>query len=173
MSQGQEVCFEEASRADAKGLLDLMMAVTAETDFITKNDDEIWSVEDMAAFIDLSSMRENRLCLLAKLGQEVIGVLNVDAQWQDSSRHIGDVFIAVRKSYWDHGLGQTLLDEAIYWAEQTEIIRRLELSVQKRNERAIHIYEKFGFEIEGVQKRGARTKDGEFLDVYRMGKLID
>ena len=52
-------------------------------------------------------------------------------------------------------------------------IRRLELTVQARNKRAVHLYQKFGFGIEGTKKRGARTKNGEFLDVYLMAKLID
>ena len=53
------------------------------------------------------------------------------------------------------------------------MIRRLELTVQARNERAVHLYQAFGFEIDGVQKRGAYLTEGEFLDVYLMGKLID
>ena len=32
---------------------------------------------------------------------------------------------------------------------------------------------KLGFEIEGCQARGACSDEGEFLDVYLMGKLID
>ena len=37
----------------------------------------------------------------------------------------------------------------------------------------IHLYKKLGFEIEGCQARGACSAEGEFLDVYLMGKLID
>ena len=66
-----------------------------------------------------------------------------------------------------------LMEAALDWAEHSNTIRRLELTVQKRNKRAIHIYQKFGFEIEGLKKRGVKTKDGEFLDVCLMGKLID
>jgi acetyltransferase, GNAT family len=49
----------------------------------------------------------------------------------------------------------------------------LQLSVQKRNEAAIHLYSKFGFVTEGLQERGAYLKEGIFLDVYLMGRLID
>jgi len=34
-------------------------------------------------------------------------------------------------------------------------------------------YKELGFEIEGLQKRGAYLREGIFLDVYLMGKLID
>ncbi|MDQ8835132.1 GNAT family N-acetyltransferase, partial [Streptococcus ruminantium] len=33
-------------------------------------------------------------------------------------------------------------------------------------------YQKLGFVIEGTQVRGARTDEGEWLDLYYMGKLI-
>ena len=49
----------------------------------------------------------------------------------------------------------------IDWANHTPTIRRLELTVQARNERAAHLYQKFGFDIEGTKKRGARTKKTE------------
>ncbi len=45
--------------------------------------------------------------------------------------------------------------------------------VQVRNERAVHLYRKMGFQIEAVMPRGARTDLGEFLDVYKMSYLIE
>lgn len=65
------------------------------------------------------------------------------------------------------------MEEAIEWASDNDITRRLELSVQGHNERAIHLYQKFGFEIDGLQTRGIKRENGEFLDIYRMSKLID
>ena len=64
------------------------------------------------------------------------------------------------------------LEEGIAWAEGTNLLRKLDLSVQVRNERAVHLYQTLGFEIEGLRKRGV-YKEGEYLDVYLMGKLID
>ena len=45
------------------------------------------------------------------------------------------------------------------------------------NKTKIYLFRKLqkelGFEIEGLQKRGAYLREGIFLDVYLMGKLID
>ena len=42
----------------------------------------------------------------------------------------------------------------IDWANHTPTIRRLELDLfQARNERAVHLYQKFGFDIEGTSKK--------------------
>ena len=71
---------------------------------------------------------------------------------------LGTFFIAVAKPYWGNGVGQFLMETMIDWANHTPTIRRLELTVQARNERAVHLYQKFGFDIEGTKKRGARTK---------------
>lgn len=81
--------------------------------------------------------------------------------------------MAVLKDYWGHGLGRILLEEVIVWAQEIGLLKRLELTVQVRNERAVRLYQSCGFDIEGTQKRGARTDMGEWLDLYYMGRLID
>lgn len=170
----QELVIEEAQREDATSLALLLETVALESDFLAQDDrSSVLSAEQLASYIDSRQKVTNEICLVAKLGHEVIGVCNVTADQDTKTSHIGDVFIAVSKSYWGHGVGQSLMELIIDWANHTPAIRRLELTVQARNERAVHLYRKFGFDIEGTKKRGARTKNGEFLDVYLMAKLID
>ena len=107
------------------------------------------------------------------LDDAIAGLVSITADFHERIRHIGQVFIVVKRAFWNQGLGKLLLEEAIDWAENSGVIRRLELTVQVRNERAVHLYQAFGFEIEGIQKRGAYLAEGKFLDVYLMGKLID
>ena len=107
------------------------------------------------------------------LDDAIAGLVSITADFNERIRHIGQVFIVVKRAFWNQGLGKLLLEEAIDWAENSGVIRRLELTVQVRNERAVHLYQAFGFEIEGIQKRGAYLAEGKFLDVYLMGKLID
>ena len=66
-----------------------------------------------------------------------------------------------------------LLEEVVEWAQAGGILRRLQLTVQTRNQAAVHLYQKYGFVIEGRQERGAYIEEGEFIDVYLMGRLID
>ncbi len=107
------------------------------------------------------------------LDDAIAGLVSITADFHERIRHIGQVFIVVKRAFWNQGLGKFLLEEAIDWAENSGVIRRLELTVQVRNKRAVHLYQAFGFEIEGIQKRGAYLAEGKFLDVYLMGKLID
>ena len=161
-----ELVIEEAQREDSVSLAQLLETVTLESDFLAQDDrSSVLNGEQLASYIDSRQSVPNEICLVAKLGHEVIGVCNVTSNQDTKTSHIGDVFIAVAKPYWGNGIGQFLMGTMIDWAVNTPAIRRLELTV--------HLYQKFGFDIEGTKKRGARTKNGEFLDVYLMAKLID
>lgn len=166
-----ELVIEEAQREDSVSLAQLLETVTLESDFLAQDDrSSVLNGEQLASYIDSRQSVPNEICLVAKLGHEVIGVCNVTSNQDTKTSHIGDIFIAVAKPYWGNGIGQFLMGTMIDWAVNTPAIRRLELTVQARNERAVHLYQKFGFDIEGTKKRGARTKNGEFLDVYLMAK---
>lgn len=167
----QEVIVEEAQLSDAKALVDLLSQVSQETDFVVA--ETILSQEDMEIFLERHLESVNEICLVARVGKELAGVLNVSSTSSPQTNHIGDIFIAVQEKYWGYGLGSLLMEVALDWACHTPVIRRLELTVQDRNSRAVHLYEKFGFKIEATKERGAKTKDGEFLDVYLMSRLID
>ncbi|MCO4518837.1 acetyltransferase, GNAT family [Streptococcus infantarius subsp. infantarius] len=167
----QEVIVEEAQLSDAKALVDLLSQVSQETDFVVA--ETILSQEDMEIFLERHLESVNEICLVVRVGKELAGVLNVSSTSSPQTNHIGDVFIAVQEKYWGYGLGSLLMEVALDWACHTPVIRRLELTVQDRNSRAVHLYEKFGFKIEATKERGAKTKDGEFLDVYLMSRLID
>ncbi|PHV59101.1 GNAT family N-acetyltransferase [Streptococcus macedonicus] len=167
----QEVIVEEAQLSDAKALVDLLSQVSQETDFVVA--ETILSQEDMEIFLERHLESVNEICLVVRVGKELAGVLNVSSTSSPQTNHIGDIFIALQEKYWGYGLGSLLMEVALDWAEQMPMIRRLELTVQARNSRAVHLYEKFGFKIEAMKERSAKTKDGEFLDVYLMSRLID
>lgn len=170
----KEVFFEEAAPADAVDFLTFMKQVTLETDYLVMEEDAFsYSEEETAEILYQSLEKDNRLCLLAKIEEKVIGVIHVRAASPHRISHIGTIFIAVLKEYWGQGIGRILLEEVIAWAEEMGKLKRLELTVQVRNERAVNLYQACGFEIEGLQKRGARTDEGEWLDLYYMGRLIN
>ena len=145
----QEVIVEEAQLSDVKTLVDLLSQVSQETDFVVA--ETILSQEDMEIFLARHLESVNEICLVVRVGKK----------------------LAVQEKYWGYGLGSLLMEVALDWACHTPVIRRLELTVQARNSRAVHLYEKFDFKIEATKERGAKTKDGEFLDVYLMSRLID
>lgn len=170
----QELIICEAQIEDAESLSETLKLVQEESDFLTRDSDSpTLSPEQAKDFIESQLQKQNAICLVAKIGEQVVGVLNVSSGNFDRINHIGEVFIAVRQAYQGYGIGSFLMEGLMDWAEHTPVIRRLELDVQVRNEKAIGLYQKFGFAIEATKQRGAKTKNGEFLDVYAMAKLID
>lgn len=169
----KEVYFSEAEPADAVAFIDFMNQVARESDYLVMDESGFrFSPEEMERIFKAGIENPGELCLLAKVGSEVIGAISVKSSKQFRISHIGNIFIAIKKDYWGHGLGTILLDEVIEWAQEMDLLKRLELTVQVRNQAAVHLYQKMGFVIEGTQVRGARTDEGEWLDLYYMGRLV-
>lgn len=169
-----DLLIREAEISDASEVIALLDQIGQESNFTSLDENGISMAEsEMQIFIDKQAQSENQITLLAFLNDELAGIINITADQRPRVRHIGDIFLGIKKAFWGFGLGSILMEEAIEWAKTSGVIRRLQLTVQKRNLAAIHLYEKMGFITEGLQERGACIERGEFLDVYLMGKLID
>jgi putative acetyltransferase len=85
-------------------------------------------------------------------------------------RHSGRIGIMVHKDYQSTGVGSALLKTLIDIADNWLMLVRVELTVFEDNERAIHLYEKFGFEKEGV-KRLAGIRKGRYVNELVMARI--
>ncbi len=169
-----ELLIREAEVEDAVALVSFLNRVSVETDFTSLDGDGILlTSEEMAIFLNKQASWDNQITLLAFLNDKIAGIVNITADQRKRVRHIGDLFIVIGKKYWNNGLGSLLLEEVVEWAQASGILRRLQLTVQTRNLAAVHLYQKHGFVIEGRQERGAYIEEGDFIDVYLMGRLID
>lgn len=169
-----EVTLREAIPDDAAELLQISRQIAEETDYLIMDEVGLGLTEEMLS-LQLADLyeSENNLLLLAFADGKIVAMASVKAAPEFTVSHIGEIGISVLKDFWGIGLGTALLAEVIYWSESASPLHRLELTVQKRNERAIHLYQKFGFETEAVMERGARDARGDFLDVLLMSKLIN
>lgn len=167
-----DLIIREAAPDNAESLLKHIRKTALETEFLTvgKEEAEISIEEERKQLARLQSSN-NHLLLVALHGTEVIATASVSTSTSPKLNHIGEVGVAVSKEYWGLGIGTMLLEEVLYWSEQSSAIKRLELTVQKRNEKAIHLYEKLGFQLEAVMARGVRDGD-RYLDVCLMSKMI-
>jgi RimJ/RimL family protein N-acetyltransferase len=78
--------------------------------------------------------------------------------------------MGVLQAWVGRDIGRSLLEALEGWA-QSKGLHRLELMVNYNNERAIRLYEKFGFEREGVKRHALRV-DGRYIVAFYMAKLI-
>ena len=151
-----ELLIREAGAEDAAELVTFLNRVSLETDFTSLDGEGILLTDtEMELFLDKQAHSENQITLLALLNDKIAGIVNITADQRKRVRHIGDLFIVIGKKYWNNGLGSFLLEEVVEWAQASGILRRLQLTVQTRNQAAVHLYQKHGFIIEGRQERGA------------------
>ncbi|MDR4346889.1 GNAT family N-acetyltransferase, partial [Bacillus anthracis] len=69
------------------------------------------------------------------------------------------------------GIGKSLLGQSIHWADENEI-KKISLQVLETNEKAIQLYKKLGFEVEGILKNDKRLSDGKYYNTVVMGRCI-
>ena len=98
--------------------------------------------------------------------ETVVGRLSLARDPHPASAHVADLGLMVAADYRRRGIGRSLLDTAVEWA-QAAGIRKLELHVFPWNTPAIRLYEQFGFEHEGV-RRGHYSRNGADVDALLM-----
>ena len=76
----------------------------------------------------------------------------------------------VRTDCQGQGIGTALLEAVLDLADNWLMLRRVELEVYADNQRAVRLYEKFGFEAEG-RRREAAVKNGAYVDLMVMARL--
>lgn len=84
--------------------------------------------------------------------------------------HSAELAIMVDTDYRRRGAGKELIKKALYEADNSLKLHRLELNVITENKPAIALYEKYGFKIEATKKSSC-IKDGRFADEYLMGRV--
>ncbi|MGF1684421.1 GNAT family N-acetyltransferase [Photobacterium minamisatsumaniensis] len=120
----------------------------------------------------LEAKPDNVYRLVAEFNSEVIGEIGLSIQTNPRRKHVADIGMVVRDDCQGKGVGSQLLCAVIDLAEQWLAVSRIELSVYADNSKAIALYEKHGFKIEGHAKNYAFRK-GEYVDAYHMARLVN
>jgi L-phenylalanine/L-methionine N-acetyltransferase len=85
-------------------------------------------------------------------------------------RHALTLGISVAPEAQGRGVGSALMAAMCEYADNWAGALRIELTVYTDNVRAIGLYRKFGFEIEGTF-RGYALRDGRFADAHAMARF--
>jgi RimJ/RimL family protein N-acetyltransferase len=171
-NKGKNIIIRNAALGDAQRLVELMKKLDTETTFLLREPEEFTlTVEQEQKFIETKLESQVELFLLAEVDGAIIGSCALNGNTRKRLRHTGSLGIALIEKYWGLGIGRKLMETAIVWAKENGITR-VTLEVDTSNYRAISLYTKLGFQVEGTFINDKRLADGSYRNGYAMAILL-
>lgn len=172
MKNNKDVTLREAIKEDAQNIVDFYNLVGAETTYLSFGADEYKvSLEQQESMIESTNSSDNNFMILALVDKKIIGIGTISSNQKKKGKHVGILGIVITEKYCDLGLGKIMMDYLINWCRNNNITTKISLSVREDNPRAIALYKKCGFEVEGVLKNETYI-DGKFFNIVCMGMIL-
>jgi len=111
-----------------------------------------------------------KLHIVALREGRVVGSAGLHPSDRLRRRHTAMLGISVAVAAQRQGVGRALMQALCDYADGWAQILRIELTVFTDNQRAIALYQAFGFRIEGTHRAYA-IRDGVYADVLAMARL--
>ena len=172
LPNGEVLTVRSLCADDAEALSAFRYATSSETYFLARYPEECeQNLEVMREGLAYSAESARNFEVGAFAGEKLAGEFGVGQMPHIKCCHRAGMGISVLREYWGCGLGSYLMQLAI---DQTRAngFEQLELDVYSDNARAIHLYEKFGFERCGATPHGFKLKDGTYRDDILMVKML-
>lgn len=102
--------------------------------------------------------------------QRIVGSASLKFQAQEVFKHKADLALTVHDDYQNLGIGTALLNHLLNIARKKGLVK-ICLTVNVNNYRAIHMYQKAGFTLEGTLRKEICI-NGNYLDEHRMALFL-
>jgi len=158
------VTVRPARQQDFDGLIKTIRDVTAEETYVVAE-----TIAEQLLYDDTVSRHnpvESRVFFVATVDGDVVGWTHLDLQQVDPVREVAQQTVGVREAYRGHGIGSTLLQRGIEWAEANGY-RKVYNSVPVVNDAALEFLTAHGWNTEAIRK-DHYTIDGEYVDEVMM-----
>ncbi len=164
LKNGLNVEIREATVDDAEQLIRTAKSILRTSDYLCSYEDEFnLTLEEEKAWIK-SHEHDNSLLLFATYNNDIIAVFNTTGFQNQKMKHIGVVGISIVEDWRGLGLGNILFGQLIKWAKENPNLEILSLEAFSKNTKAIELYKKHGFVIEGIRKNYFKQITGEYND---------
>ena len=155
---------------DAENLLNLLNKLDSETTFLLyERGERKTTIEQQRKNIQ-EQLEKGVLTFVLEDNKKLVGYIFGNIFTANRKKHCMNLAIAILQEYTSKGYGTKLMNTIEEYAINNGITR-LELEVSKKNKIAISLYQKIGFEVEGV-KRNAFLVNGYFEDEILMAKIL-
>lgn len=171
LKAGMKYTIRNVISEDASNLIDYLALISGESDNLTFGPGQLTiTIDDEMKFIENAIKSSNQYFILAEKDGLVIGNLNFTGGTKPRLAHSGEFGVSVLKEYWGNGIAYELISLLIKWAKENRITK-INLTVREDNEKAINLYKKLGFEIEGLIRRRFYI-NGKYYDSHQMGLIV-
>lgn len=172
LRDGEEITIREARKEDAKAIIEFYNIVGGETDFLSFGKGEfIRDLKDYENYLEGVYKEENSILLLATIEDKIVGIASINSNQKARTKHVGVLGIVVANGFCGLGLGSKMIDHLIKWAKVNKITKKITLVTREDNANAIRLYEKFGFEVEGLMKADNYI-DGVYYNTLMMSLMM-
>ena len=171
IKDGRVVELREVEVTDATLLLEYFERVNLESKNLLREPGEYtFTVHDERKFIRRVLKSNNEYMAVVMYDEEIIGSIGFRSSHLKRLTHRGSLGMSVRKDFNNLGLGTLMMEYVINKAKEMNKYK-IELEVRADNLSAVHLYKKFGFELEGTVKSGFFV-DKKYVDLLIMGKFL-
>lgn len=160
---------------DAEKLIEHVKIINGETTFLIREEEEFnFTIKQQESFIRARVNSDINLFIIAEEEEEgkIIGSCILSGTNLKREKHKMDLNISIQKRYWGLGIGRKLIELSIDWAKEKEV-KKIGLKVDTLNIRAVGLYEKLGFEVEGRLLKDKQMSDGSYRNSYLMGLILE
>ncbi len=165
---GRVVTIRTAEIYDAQKLMNCVKNYLSDSEFIPKYPEEFaLTLEQEVGWIQSFQNKENSLLLIAEYQGEIIGNLDVTGHTRKIMQHTGVIGMGILSLWRNSGIGTVLMETAIDWAKNNEILELLWLQVYTDNVLGMNLYRKMGFQDSGVLKNYFE-QNGRYHDMLTM-----
>jgi RimJ/RimL family protein N-acetyltransferase len=165
--------IREARIEDAALLVAYMQRLTGEPHNNILRDPGQWTMTESQEREFLAKRVGNPaggIFCVADVGGQIAGVANLNRGGAIPNSLCAGLGMSVDAAFRRQGIASALMQYLLDWARAQNLVR-IELRVFERNRVAIHLYEKFGFRVEG-RHPCALLKQGEWIDDLTMGLIL-
>lgn len=165
------VVYRRAKVEDAERIVAFYNFVGGETTYLSFEKDEYpLNVQEQIEAIKALEGNQTNIMLIMD-GDEIAGIATINSSHKIKARHEGELGIVVAKKYQGQGIGTELITQLITWARGNGVTTRIRLDTRADNPKAVALYMKFGFIVEGCC-RNSTLLNGKYYDLYIMGMML-
>ena len=172
LKNSQAAILKSPCVEDAEKTLNYIKKACGETEYLLRYPEE-WSIsiEQEEGWVNNLRSSPDALAITCYVDGEVAGSCEINFRSGMKTSHRATIAIAILKAYWNLGIGSAMFEELIAAARKrgTEI---MELEFMEGNERARHLYEKFGFRVVSEKPNAFKRKDGSYQKEFYMQKYL-